>query len=172
MRDVYAVFGTLLAFGIAFPGWMFAWWLLFPKWVNSAETHLTTKPIRCLIRGTVTLLLIGIPTLLLATVPLPFAQLAAATIGLILTAIAAIGAAALILKLANQLIIHSPTLTKPRAFIAAAVALELAAIFPLIGWLLVVPITTLTSLGAAIYILSPFRRRTTQPATLTIELPN
>jgi hypothetical protein len=37
------------------------------------------------------------------------------------------------------------------AFVRAAVALELAAVFPMLGWLIVVPLATTISLGAAIF---------------------
>ena len=174
MRDVYAIFGTLLAFGIAFPGWLVAWWLLFPARVDSAETHLAAHPLRCFWRGLLMLLLTGVPTFLLASVPLPFTQLAAAGITLLLLAIAALGAAALVLKMSRHLIAQSPALSPAKAFLLAAIALELAAIFPLIGWLLFVPITIILSFGAATYTirLNPFRRRHTQPISDEIVLGN
>ncbi len=41
MADVYAIFGTLLALGIAFPGMLTAWWLLFPRTVEGAQQRLS-----------------------------------------------------------------------------------------------------------------------------------
>src|SRR3972149_1637189 len=47
MADVYAVFGTLLALGIAFPGMLVAWWLLFPRVVARASGCLDRSPWSC-----------------------------------------------------------------------------------------------------------------------------
>ena len=53
MRDVYAIFGTLLALGIAFPGWLFAWWLLFPSRVEQARRQIKEHTRRSFIWGAI-----------------------------------------------------------------------------------------------------------------------
>ena len=40
MADVYAVFGTLIGIGIAYPGMLTAWWLMFPRIVTRASDRL------------------------------------------------------------------------------------------------------------------------------------
>ena len=51
MADVFAVFGTLLAMGIAFPGMLLTWRVLLPKTVYRAQTRLAHTPWRCLFAG-------------------------------------------------------------------------------------------------------------------------
>ena len=51
MADVYAVFGTLLALGIAFPGLLTATWLLFPGAVGRATLRVSATPARSFFFG-------------------------------------------------------------------------------------------------------------------------
>ena len=48
MADVYAVFGTLLALGIIFPGMLLAWSLIFPGTVGRASSRIEHTPWRSL----------------------------------------------------------------------------------------------------------------------------
>jgi hypothetical protein len=150
MADVYAVFGSLLALGIAFPGMLTAWWLLFPRLVARASHCLDRSPWTCLGVGIGVALVVGFLAGILAAVPLGFFKF----IGLLLTALAlglaSVGAAGVAALLANRLAERSEGRLAPFAgFLRGALALELAAAFPLIGWLLTIPLVTLASLGAA-----------------------
>ena len=173
MRDVYSIFGTLLALGIAFPGWLFAWWLIFPQRVERAESQLTDHTGRCLRVG----LLATVPTILavlvLINVAVPFAQVLAVAIALSALAFAALGAAGLTLRMARQLQRRSAELSESAAYLRAAIALELAAAFPFIGWLLVIPFTILYAFGAAILATLPQRQpataATAEPLTIHLE---
>ena len=60
MSDVYAVFGTLLALGIAFPGLVFTWWLLFPGPAGRAEARLAHTPGRTFSFGLLLTLIVAI----------------------------------------------------------------------------------------------------------------
>lgn len=151
MRDVYAIFGTLLALGIAFPGWLFAWWLLFPNRVEQAGQQISEHTRRSFIWGIVGTVVIALPALILANIPLPFAQLVGVTIGLLAFAIAALGASGIVLHMAQRLRAHSQSdLSQSAAFFRAAIAFELSAAFPFIGWFLILPACFILSLGAAL----------------------
>lgn len=44
MADVNAVFGTLLALGIVYPGMLIAWSLIFPSFVGKASARIESTP--------------------------------------------------------------------------------------------------------------------------------
>lgn len=151
MADIYAVFGTLLALGIAFPGMLLALRLLFPGFVGRAQERILSGPGSAFGIG---LLAAGIATLPVGVLlALPFGP--AKFLGvLMLTAtltFASLGAAGIAGAMAsNYARADGEGISQVGAFVRAAVALELAAAFPGLGWFLVIPTATLTSLGAAV----------------------
>ena len=150
MSDVYAVFGTLLALGIAFPGLVFTWWLLFPGPAGRAEARLAHTPGRTFSFGLLLTLIVAVLVLVLANGPLPGANLAAVGLVIITLAVAAVGAAGLTNWMAQRLSAQSKAgLSPAAAFIRAVVVLELAAAFPIIGWFLFIPLCLILCLGAA-----------------------
>jgi hypothetical protein len=94
--------------------------------------------------------------------------LVALTLGL-----ASIGAAGVAGLLGSRLAERSGRKLSPfTGFLRGALALELAAAFPLIGWLLTIPLVTLISLGAAARgLLSPGRAEQPAAAPLPAESP-
>jgi len=80
MADVYAVFGTLLALGIAFPGLLTGSWLLFPDMVGRARIRAAGTPWRSFLLGVGAVLLTAIPVLILNALPIGIAKLAAVLI--------------------------------------------------------------------------------------------
>ncbi len=150
MSDVYAVFGTLLALGIAFPGLIFTWWLLFPGPAGRAEARLAHTPGRAFSFGLLLSVIVAVLVIILANLPLPGANLAAAGLVIITLAVAAVGAVGLTSQMAQRLSERSQAgLSPAAAFLRAAVALELAAAFPIIGWFLLIPLCLILCLGAA-----------------------
>ncbi len=150
MSDVYAVFGTLLALGIVFPGLIFTWWLLFPDAVNRAETRLTHAPGRTFLFGLLLTFILTVLIVILANLPLPGANVTAVALLVIALAVAAVGAAGLTNRMAQRLRQKSnPGLSPAGSFLRAVVVLELAAAFPIIGWFLFIPLCLIISLGAA-----------------------
>jgi hypothetical protein len=171
MSDVTAIFGTLMALGIVFPGFLTAWWLLFPATVERARMRLEATPWQCFWLGGVATALIVIPTTILIALPIGPAKLlgwlgVAASLTL-----ASLGAAGLVAQMARRLQGQS-TLSSAAAFVRAAVALELAAALPFIGWLVVVPLTIVVSLGATVFALLRWvPARAAQPAAPAAGLP-
>lgn len=160
MADVYAVFGTLLALGIAFPGMLTAAWLLFPETVARAQTRLEHTPGRCLAMGVGGAAALAVPLGILFALPFGPTRFLGA-VGLMLAlAAATLGAAGLAAEMGRRLNERAEgRFTPAGAFLRGAVALELAAAFPFIGWFLVIPVTLLTSLGAALFALLRWRPR-------------
>ncbi len=153
MADISAVFGILLTLGIVFPGLLTAWWLLFPAAVDRARTRLELTPWRCFWLGGVATALLVVPVVVLLALPYGPAKLAGWVLMLSALAVASLGAAGLAARMGERLQGLSPTQTPVGAFVRGAVALELAAAFPVVGWFFFIPLTLVTVLGATIFAL-------------------
>ncbi len=152
MADVYAIFGTLLALGIAFPGMLAAWWLLFPGTVEMASARVARTPWKTFGLGLVSSGLALLPVFVLFALSAPFTRFLGTTLLFAALAFAGMGAAGIALHMGEHLQQRMGNqLSKPAAFVRGAIALELAAAFPFIGWLLVIPLTIITSMGAATF---------------------
>ncbi len=152
MADVYAVFGTLLALGIAFPGMLTAWKLLFPNVIDRAEQRVAAAPWRSFWAGAGLTFLISLPIAILLGLPFGPVKFLGFVLLMLALAFASLGAAGITASMARRLnrgVQDEPT--SPAAFVRAAVALELAAAFPLIGWFIVIPVAILVSFGAAFF---------------------
>lgn len=153
MANITAVFGILFILGLAFPGLLTAWWLLFPATVERARVRLDHTPWRCFWLGGVITAILVIPTVGLLMLPFgPAKFIGWALIAITLT-ISALGAAGLAAKLADKISTRSSTISLIGAFVRGALALELAAAFPLIGWFIFIPLAIVTSLGATAFAL-------------------
>ncbi len=151
MADVSAVFGTLLALGIAFPGLMLILVLTFPAYTARAETRLTRTPWKSFFLGAMTLGIALVPIIGLFNLPDSGAQFFGFVGLAILFGAASIGAAGLTRALGKRLAALGLTASAAGETVRGAIALELAAIFPLVGWFLVIPIALIASLGAAVF---------------------
>lgn len=147
MADVMALFGTLLALGIAFPGMLLAWHLLFPATIARAQERLEATPWRCLFFGGATALPLALLLLILLNLPPAPLKLLGLFLTLSTLLLASLGAAGLAAKMGR------PFGSGASALLRGALALELAAIFPFLGWFLVIPLALLASWGAALFAL-------------------
>ena len=163
MADVYAVFGTLLALGIAFPGLLSGCWLLFPGVVGRAQVRVSATPMRSLFLGIGGLFLLVIPVAVLNAMAFGLAKLLAAMLVFSAFGVATLGAASIAVEMGDRLLgLAAPTLTRSGAVLRGAVALELAAIFPIVGWFLVIPGTLLIGFGAGIFAILRWLPRPTE----------
>lgn len=153
MADISAVFGILLTLGIVFPGLLTAWRLLFPATVERAQLRLDHTPWRCFWLGGVLTALFVLPIVVLLALPLGPAKLAGWALIFAGLGLASLGAAGLAAKMGAQVQGSSPSQSALGAFVRGAVVLELAAAFPVIGWFAVIPLMTVTSLGATVFAL-------------------
>ena len=152
MADVYAVFGTLLALGIAFPGMLTAWRLLFPNVIERAEARVAEKPGRTFWVGVGLTIVVSLPIGILLALPFGPAKFLGFVLLMLTLAFASLGAAGIAAVMARRLPRRSEDdPSSPAAFVRAAVALELAAAFPFIGWFVVIPVAILISLGSAFF---------------------
>ena len=152
MADVYAVFGTLLALGIAFPGMLVGYWLLFPSAVSRAQQRLEATPYRCLFLGLGAAALTIALVSMFSAVSLGVIKLLAAILGFGALAVATIGAAGIASSMAARLrVAAAGGLSDAAALVRGAVAFELAAAFPLVGWFVALPVSLVASYGAGIF---------------------
>lgn len=169
MSDVFAIFGILLTLGIAFPGMLAAWWLLFPDLAGRASQRLGTRPWSCFWLGLAVVLIGAIPIALLVSLPVGLVQFTGWSLAALMLAFASLGATGLAAHMGMRLDQRAPGEFSPfAAFLRGAITLELAAIFPVLGWLIVIPGAVLVSLGAAVYAL---RRRSVELTTLASSQP-
>ena len=173
MSDVTAIFGILLSLGIVFPGFLTAGWLLFPAAVERARLRLEATPWQCFWLGGVTTAIIVIPTTILIALPFGPAKLLG-WVGLAASlTLASLGAAGLAALMSGRLQAQS-RLSPAAAFVRAAVALELAAALPFIGWLVVMPLAIVVSLGATVFALlrwQPAQAARPSLPTAALEVP-
>lgn len=163
MSDVYIAFGTLLSLGIVFPGLLMTWWLIFPKRVNRAKAELAQRPLRTFVIGFVMVGVIGLPTMLLLAISLPFTSFLGAAVIIAALAFSLIGAAGLTSWMADRLASRSSgQMSESASFLRSAVVLELGAAFPILGWFLFIPLCIIACLGAAT--MAFLGRRTVQTA--------
>jgi hypothetical protein len=150
MGDVFAIFGGLLAIGIALPGLLLAWSLILPATVERAHGRLEAAPWRCFWIGLAGLLASGLPVAALFNIPAGPVQLIGWVGLFVLLALASIGAAGLAALMGQRLRSVGVNASAPGALLRGAIALELAAAFPLVGWFVVIPIATICVFGAAL----------------------
>jgi len=173
MADVSAIFGILLTLGLVFPGLLTAWWLLFPATVERARVRLDRSPWPCFWLGGVLTAALVIPIVVLLALPLGPAKFAGWTLIFAALGLSSLGAAGLAAKMAGQLERRSGGAASPLgAFVRAAVALELAAAFPLIGWFIVIPLAIVTALGATVFALLRWAPARLPEATPAAAAPN
>jgi hypothetical protein len=169
MADVFAVFGTLLAVGIALPGLLLAWQLLLPKLVDRAQQRLDHTPWQCFFSGTGFFFIYLIPILIFFNLPWGGFRAIGGIVTLILAAIASIGAAGLAKLMGHRISNLGFNASAVGATVRGAVAMELAAAFPLIGWFIFIPLTFIVALGAALFALVGWMPR---PKATVVALPS
>ncbi len=147
MADISAIFGSLLIIGITFPGMLSTWWLLFPTSVERAQTRLDQTPAQCFWFGGVLTAIALVPILVLLMLPFGPAQFIGWALIVILLTISSLGSAGIAARMGARLTQQS-NISPAAAFLRSAIALELAVFFPVIGWIIVLPLTIVTALGA------------------------
>jgi hypothetical protein len=147
MADISAVFGILLAVAVTFPGMLSALWLLFPATVERARLRLEQTPWQCFWLGGVITAATIIPVVVLLALPFGPAKFGGWALAVIVVSLANIGSAGLAAKMGERLAAGAGELSAG-AFVRGALALELAIGFPVFGWLLVLPLVLVLSIGA------------------------
>lgn len=153
MADISAIFFILLILGVAYPAMLAAWWLLFPKLIQRAQTRVEKSLGATFWLGLVVVIALVIPITILMALPIgPAKSLAWILLGASL-AFSSIGSAGIAAHLGERMNQTGNNYSPLNAFIRGTVILELAAFFPIIGWLFVwIPLLT-TSFGATAFAL-------------------
>lgn len=169
MADVYAVFGTLLALGIVFPGMLLAHRLLFPQFVKRAQERVLTKTGASFGIGVLGVATAGLPVIVLLALPFGPVKFVGGMLLMLSLAFASLGAAGVAGAMAaNYREASGEGMSEIAAFVRGALALELAAAFPFLGWFLIIPGAIVISLGAALGALLRARTQSTEAAARTI----
>lgn len=136
MADISAIFFILFIIGIAFPAMLTAWWLLFPSLISRAQTRVEKTPWGTFWMGIIVVIALAIPIIILFALPFgPAKFFGWILLGASLT-ISSIGSAGIAAHFGKRLSLNN-NFSALSSFIRGAVILELAAFFPLIGWLFV-----------------------------------
>ena len=150
MADITAISILLVFIGIAFPGMLTAWWLLFPAAVERARLRVEQTPWACFWAGLFAVFAAGVPIVILLALPVGPAKL----VGWVLLATAltfsSFGSAGISAHMGKRLARASAT-SPLGGFVRGAVALELAAIFPVLGWLFIWPVALIVAFGATAF---------------------
>ena len=150
MADISAIFFILLILGVAFPAMLTAWWLLFPGLITKAQVRIEKSLASSFWMGLIVTLVLGIPIFFLLALPFGPAKL----IGWILLgaflALSSIGSAGIAAHLGTRLTQHS-NISPLSGFVRGAVLLELAAFFPIIGWVFLWIPLLITAFGATAF---------------------
>lgn len=151
MSDKLTIIGSLILLGLSYPAVLTTWWLLFPERVEKARVKITTKPGRYLWIGILAALAAAIPGTFLFLIPVGFSQALGWIWLAIVLGFASMGSAGIAAELGLRVNWKNDGAhLSLGAFLRGALIWELAAVFPLIGWLLVMPLGTLISLGAMV----------------------
>ena len=150
MADISAIFFILSILGVAFPAMLTAWWLLFPRLITKAQVRIEKSLATSFWMGLIVTLLLGIPTFILLALPLGPAKLIGwILLGALLT-VSSVGSAGIAAHLGTRLTQHS-NISHFSGFIRGAVILELAAFFPVIGWVFVWIPMLITAFGTTAF---------------------
>jgi hypothetical protein len=164
MADMYAIFGSLILVGISYPALLTTWWLLFPEKVEKARVRISENPKKSFGFGLLAGIIAAIPAAILFTLPSQFTQVLGWIWLVLVLGAASLGAAGIAAEIGLRLNWRNDgNFQSLGAFIRGAAFLELASAFPIIGWLLIIPIGTLVSLGGAVYAI--FKKKDKEEAT-------
>jgi bacteriorhodopsin len=169
MADISAIFFILFIISIAFPSLLAAWWLLFPSLITRAQTRIEKTLSQSFWLGLIVIIALTVPIFILLALPFGPAKFLGWILLTASLAFSSIGSAGIAAHLGEQMKRAGNNYTSINAFIRGAVVLELAAFFPVIGWLFIWPIMLITAFGATGFALlnwSP-REKTRTSSTTT-----
>jgi hypothetical protein len=148
MTDKLPILFSLILLGLSYPATLTACWLLFPERVENARGKIIENPNRSFWIGSLAALVAAIPAGLLFALQAQFTQLLGWIWVVVVLGFASLGSASIVSELGLRLNWKNDgAFLSLGAFLRGALIWELAAALPLIGWVLVIPVGTLISLG-------------------------
>ncbi len=171
MADISAFFFILLIIGLAFPAMLTTWWLLFPSLIGRAQSRIEKTPMQSFWMGLVVVIAVTIPIIILLALPFGPAKFIGWVLLAASLALSSIGSAGIVAHLGQRLTSQS-SLSPLNGFIRASVILELAAFFPIIGWLFIWPLMLIMAFGATGFALLNWMPREKTQITSAIASPS
>ncbi len=168
MADISAIFFILLIIGIAFPAMLTTWWLLFPSLITRAQFRVEKTPMQSFWLGLVIVIAVTIPIVILLALPFGLAKFFGWVLIAASLALSSIGSAGIAAYLGKRLANQS-NISALSGFVRGSVILELAAFFPIIGWLFIWPLMLIMAFGATGFALLNWlpREKTQIPSATT-----
>jgi len=173
MSDMITFFSSLLITGLAFPGMLTTWSLLFPNVIERARKRVERTPWATFWMGIAGTIAASVPIIILVALPFAPAKFFGWVGIFVALTFASLGAAGIAAQMGTRLARRAkPEMSELASFLWGAVAFELAAIFPVLGWIVVIPLGIIVSMGAAIFAIlnwmpKPHLRPAPQSATET-----
>ncbi len=153
MADVYIVTFSVIGILISFPGLVVALNLLLPRTVERAYIRLNRTPVKSFILGALVTLVIGVWVAALAGAPSGALKGIAAVSAVIGLGLSSIGVAGLARLLGERISFLGETRSELVNLVGGAVIYELACLAPPVGWFLFLPLSVVTTVGAAVFAL-------------------
>ena len=151
IADVYTVFFLVLGILIAFPGMVSLVVFGLPKLANRSMVRVEQTPITCFLLGLPVVGIGGVIAAGLMGAGGPIAAIGVA-VAVILMLISLTGAAGAVILIGRRMFGEAQTIPlKP--VLMGALAYELAALFPIIGWVFILPILFVLTTGAGLFAL-------------------
>lgn len=148
MADISAIFFILLIISTAFPAMLTAWWLLFPSVVARAQVRVEKTLSRTFGLGLVIVIVLALPIFILLALPFGPAKFIGWVLLATSLAFSSIGSAGIAAHLGERMKQTGNNYSPLNAFLRGSVILELAAFFPVLGWLFLWPLALITAFGA------------------------
>lgn len=148
MADISAIFFILLIISVAFPSMLTAWWLMFPAVVARAQTRVEKTLAGTFWLGLVIVVALTIPIVILLALPFGPAKFLGWILLATSLAFSSIGSAGIAAHFGERMKQTGNSYSPLSAFLRGAILLELAAFFPVLGWLFLWPLALITAFGA------------------------
>jgi hypothetical protein len=166
MADISVIFFILLIIGVAFPAMLTAWWLLFPSLISRAQNRVEKTPLQSFWMGLAIVVAAAIPVIILLALPFGPAKFIGWILLAAALALSSIGSAGIAAHLGARLTSQG-NFSALSGFVRGSVILELAAFFPLIGWLFVwIPMLIIAFGATAFALLNWMPREKIQPVSV------
>ncbi|MCC6420620.1 MAG: hypothetical protein IT429_20475 [Gemmataceae bacterium] len=150
LGDVLAVLATVVSLVVTGMAVVLAAALLFPAATGRAQRQLQFRPWLSLGVGVIVGLVGGFPALVLLALPHPGAKLCGGFLLSLLGTRVVVGAAGVVQVMADHIRDRSPSVSPFAALSYSGGLFVVAFLFPCFGWLFLLPIAVLWSLGAGV----------------------
>ena len=168
MADVFTVVFILLGFFMALPSVWLLFGALWPNAVGRAQERCHRAPLKSFFLGVATAGAFTLATIILSVLNVPFLAGLVAAFGI---GFSLLGVSGLARHVGTRLPSSIDSSSPWRVHLRGSIVLELAFLFPMLGWLLIFPLALILGSGAAT--MAVFSRRPVtvpQPAREPIEV--